>query len=95
MADKKEKDLAVPGSIDIDNDSVRMLTGDVSVKQDFAVVAEAIIEQYEGSTLGAEPRSVKEAFDNFNYVINDQTTGLQARSVTADELTALEDRLGL
>ena len=107
MADKKERELAVPGSINVDTDYIRMLSGEseetlVSVKQDFAVVAKSIIEDYEGSILGETQRSVKSAIGNaiesigtLSTEINAETTGLQARSITAPELTLLEEKLNI
>lgn len=100
MADKKERELAVPGSINVDTDYIRMLSGEseetlVSVKQDFAVVAKSIIEEYEGSILGETQRSVKAAFSYLFESINAETTGLQARSITAPELTLLEEKLDI
>lgn len=100
MADKKERELAVPGSINVDTDYIRMLSGEreenlVSVKQDFSVVAKSIIEAYEGSVLGGTQRSVKSAFSYLFESINDETYGLQARSITAPELTLLEEKLNI
>lgn len=100
MADKKERELAVPGAINVDTDYVRMLSGEseetlVSVKQDFAVVAKSIIEDYEGSILGETQRSAKTAFGYLFESVNDETNGLQARSITAPELTLLEEKLNI
>lgn len=91
MADKLEKDLLSQDTIDINADFVRMNdAAGVSYKNPLSDVAAAIITEFE-TTLGGSTRSVRTAINTGISNI----ASLETRSVTLEEIEALEEKLGL
>ena len=99
MADKLENTLLsqARGDINIATDFIRVIGGDgVSYKDDMADIVAAFLEDYDGTVLGGREQSVQAVINSIYAATNanaDAIADLETRSITAAELTALEEAL--